>query len=90
MFSRRKFNFPHLYGGETQTVTQAYGAQAMPHVFLVDKKRKLRYEGWIDNSQRESRVKMKIQDARVALDTLLAIASQPVPVPRTPAFGCST
>jgi len=82
----RRFNFPYLYDGETQSVTQAYGAQATPHVFIFDKERKLRYEGRIDNAQRESLV--KIQDARAALDALLA--GQPVAVTHTPAFGCST
>jgi thiol-disulfide isomerase/thioredoxin len=82
----RHFNFPYLYDGETQAVTQAYGAQATPHVFLFDAERKLRYEGRIDNAQRESLV--KIQDARAALDALLA--GKPVIAPHTPAFGCST
>ena len=82
----RHFNFPYLYDGETQAVTQAYGAQATPHVFLFDAARKLRYEGRIDNAQRESLV--KIQDARAALDALLA--GRPVNAPHTPAFGCST
>ena len=82
----RHFNFPYLYDGETQSVAQAYGAQATPHVFIFDRQRKLRYEGRIDNAQRESLV--KIQDARAALDALLA--GQPVPVTHTPAFGCST
>jgi thiol-disulfide isomerase/thioredoxin len=82
----RHFNFPYLYDGETQTVAQAYGVQATPHIFLFDKDRKLRYEGRIDNSQRESLV--KIQDARLALDTMLA--GQPVAAAHTPAFGCST
>jgi thiol-disulfide isomerase/thioredoxin len=82
----RRFNFPYLYDGETQSVAQAYGVQATPHVFIFDKERKLRYEGRIDNAQRESLV--KIQDARAALDALLA--GKPVAVPHTPSFGCST
>jgi peroxiredoxin len=82
----RHFNFPYLYDGETQSVAQAYGAQATPHVFIFDQQRKLRYDGRIDNSQRESLV--KIQDARLALDALLA--GKPVAVAHTPAFGCST
>jgi len=82
----RHFNFPYLYDGETQSVTQAYGAQATPHVFIFDKDRKLQYEGRIDNAQRESLV--KIHDARAALDAMLA--GQPVAVPHTPSFGCST
>ena len=82
----RQFNFPYLYDGETQAVAQAYGPSATPHVFIFDRERKLRYEGRIDNSQRESLV--KTQEARAALDALLA--GRPVAVPHTPAFGCST
>jgi len=82
----RHFNFPYLWDGETQSVTQAYGAQATPHVFIFDKDRKLQYEGRIDNAQRESIV--KIQDARLALDAM--VAGKPVATPHTPSFGCST
>ncbi len=82
----RHFNFPYLYDGETQSVSQAYGPAATPHVFIFDKNRKLRYEGRIDNAQRESLV--KTQDARAALDAM--VAGRPVAAPHTPAFGCST
>lgn len=84
--THRKFNFPYLDDGPTQAVAQAYGPQATPHLFIFDKERKLRYEGRIDNSQRESLV--KIQDARLALDAILA--GKPVATPHTPVFGCST
>ena len=80
------FNFPYLYDGETQEVAQAYGAQATPHIFILDKERKLQYEGRIDNAQRESLV--RIQDARLALDAMLA--GRAVAVSHTPSFGCST
>ena len=82
----RHFNFPYLYDGETQSVSNAYGPSATPHVFIFDKDRKLRYEGRIDNSQRESLVTK--QDARAALDELME--GKPVTVAHTPAFGCST
>ena len=82
----RHFNFPYLYDGETQSMTQAYGAQATPHIFIFDKERKLRYDGRIDNAQRESLVKIK--DVRLALDAMLA--GKEVAVAHTPAFGCST
>lgn len=84
--AHRKFTFPYLYDGDMQKVSEAFGVQATPHVFLFDKERKLRYEGRIDNAQRESLV--KIQDARLALDAVLA--GRPVEVTHTPAFGCST
>jgi len=82
----RHFNFPYLYDGETQSVSRAYGPQATPHVFIFDQQRKLRYEGHVDNNQRESLV--KTQDARNAIDALLA--GKPIPVDHTRVFGCST
>jgi thiol-disulfide isomerase/thioredoxin len=82
----RKFNFPYLYDGDTQQVSMAYGPKATPHVFIFDSERKLRFEGRIDNNQRESLV--KIRDTRNALDDLLA--GRPVAVPHTGVFGCST
>lgn len=82
----RHFNFPYLYDGDTQKVAEAYGPKATPHVFVFDQERKLRYEGRVDNSQRESLV--KTQDARNAIDALLD--GKPVPVTHTGVFGCST
>ena len=82
----RHFNFTYLYDGETQRVAQAYGPKATPHVFIFDKDRKLRYEGRVDNSQRESLVTTR--DASNAIDALLA--DKPVPVEHTGVFGCST
>ncbi len=82
----RHFNFPYLYDGDTQSVSRAYGPQATPHVFIFDQERKLRYQGHVDNNQRESLVTH--QDARNAIDALLA--GKPVPVDHTRVFGCST
>ena len=82
----RHFNFPYLYDGETQSVARAYGPSATPHVFIFDSERKLRYEGRVDNNPREPFVTQ--QDARNAIEALLA--GKPVPVAKTPSFGCST
>lgn len=82
----RHFDFPYLYDGDTQSVARAYGPKATPHVFIFDEQRKLRYEGRVDNSQRESLV--KTQDARNAIEALLA--GKPVVVGHTGVFGCST
>src|ERR1035438_10333146 len=82
----RHFNFPYLYDGATQATANAYGPKATPHVFIFDAQRKLRYEGRVDNSQRESLV--KTQDTRAAIDALLA--DKPVTVDHTGVFGCST
>ncbi|MBZ5594565.1 MAG: redoxin domain-containing protein [Acidobacteriia bacterium] len=80
-----RFNFPYLYDGETQATARKYGPTATPHAFIFDRDRKLRYEGRIDSSSREPLAKM--HDARSALDALLA--GKPVPVAKTPTFGCS-
>jgi peroxiredoxin len=82
----RHFNFPYLYDGATQATANAYGPKATPHVFIFDAGRKLRYEGRVDDSQRESLV--KTQDTRNAIDALLA--DKPLAVDHTGVFGCST
>ena len=82
----RHFSFPYLYDGETQSVSRAYGPKATPHVFIFDQERKLRYEGHVDNNQREALVTK--QDARNAIEALLN--GKPVPVDHTRVFGCST
>ena len=63
-----------------------FGAVATPHIFIFDQDRKLRYQGRIDDNQREELV--KTHDARNAIDALLA--GKPVPVTDTTAFGCTT
>lgn len=82
----RQLTYPYFYDGSTQAMALKYGPQATPHIFIFDKDRKLRYQGRIDDSLVEARV--TTQDARAALDELLA--GQPVAVPRTSAFGCNT
>jgi hypothetical protein len=69
-----------------QTTANAYGPKATPHVFIFDAERKLRFEGRIDNNQRESL--MTTQDTRNAIEALLV--GKPVPVDHTGVFGCST
>jgi peroxiredoxin len=82
----RHITYPFLSDAATQSVAQAYGPIATPHVFLFDKERKLQFEGRIDDNQVESRV--KTQDTRNALDAVLA--GKPVAVTHTPVFGCTT
>jgi len=82
----RHFSFPYLYDGETQSVSRAYGPKATPHVFIFDQGRTLRYEGHVDDNQRQSLVKK--QSARDAIEALLA--GSRVPVEHTRVFGCST
>ena len=75
----RNFNYPYLYDGDTQATARAYGPVSTPHVFIFDEARKLRYVGRVDNSENSNNVTE--QDARVALDALLA--GKPVPVEKT-------
>jgi peroxiredoxin len=82
----RGIEWPYLYDGDTQATSIKFGAVATPHIFIFDQQRKLRYQGRIDDNQREELV--KTQDARNAIDALLA--DRPVPVAETTAFGCTT
>ena len=82
----KHLHYPYLYDGATQSVAQAYGPQATPHVFIFDQNRRLRYEGRFDNSYRIEKV--TTHDAQNAIDELLA--GKPVKVTHTAVFGCST
>src|ERR1700731_3755547 len=82
----KHLTYPYLYDGETQSVTEAYGPQAAPPVFVFDRDRRLRYEGHLDNSYRLELVKTR--EARDAIDALLA--HREVAVKHTGVFGCST
>lgn len=84
--AERSFNFPYLDDGPAQEVARAYGPVATPHVFIFDQERKLRYQGRIDDAEREDLVKRR--DARLVLDALLA--GQSPPSTQTKVFGCST
>ncbi len=83
---QRQFNFPYLDDGPKEKASKQYGPAATPHVFIFDGQRKLRYQGRIDDNERESLVKSR--DTRAAIDALLA-GKEP-PVTQTKVFGCST
>ncbi len=79
------YRYPYLYDGETQSVAHAYGVLATPHVYIFDADRVLRYAGRFDDAEVKA---VKSHDALNAVKALLA--GQPVPVPQTRVFGCST
>jgi peroxiredoxin len=81
----KKFNFLWLDDGPKQELGHKMGPVATPHVFIFDKARKLRFEGRIDDSERESLATK--HETRDALDALLA-GKEP-PVTSTRVFGCS-
>jgi peroxiredoxin len=82
----RHIAYPYLYDGDAQMLTGKLGAAAAPQIFIFDQGRKLRYEGRIDDNELADKVKS--QDARNAIDALLA--DKPVPVATTPVTGCPT
>jgi thiol-disulfide isomerase/thioredoxin len=82
---QEKFNFVWLDDGPKQELSHKMGPVATPHVFIFDKARKLRFEGRIDDSERES-LATKF-DTRAALDALLA--GKTPPIESTRVFGCS-
>ena len=83
--AHQEFNFPFADDGPTQAVVEKFGAAATPHVFIFDRDRKLRFQGRIDDAEREDLVQH--HDTRDALDALLA-GHEPA-VTHTKVFGCS-
>lgn len=84
--AHRQFNFPYLDDGPTEAFSRQFGPVATPHVFIFDAARRLRYQGRIDDNERESLVKSR--DTREAIEALLA-GREPA-VTATKVFGCST
>ena len=80
----RDLNFPYLKD-EDQSLAKKYGALVTLHAFVLDKERKLRYRGRIDDSRDASKV--TINDLRNALDDL--IGGKEVRTPETRPFACS-
>lgn len=81
----QEFNFLFLDDGPEQELSQKMGPVATPHVFIFDKARKLRFEGRIDDAERESAATR--HETRDALNALLA--GQEPAVTSTRVFGCS-
>lgn len=79
------FTFPYLFD-DGQKVYPQYGATKTPHVFLLDKTRKVRYIGAIDDSARDAEAVSKkyVEDAIEAIDA----GKEPTP-DYTKAIGCS-
>jgi len=82
--AHRRLEYPYLSDGESQAVTRQFGVVTLPHVFVFDQARTLRYEGRIDDNAREDAVTSR--DARNAIDALLA--NRPAPIARTRVTGC--
>ena len=81
----RRIEYPYLYDGDTQSVAAKFRVETLPHIFVFDRDRTLRYQGRIDDNVNESLVKSR--DARDAIDAMLA--GRRVPVERTAVAGCT-
>lgn len=82
----KKFNFPYLYDGDTETASLQYGPVATPHAYVFDKGRKLQYVGRLDKVEKPGT--LNADDLRAALDAVLKGEKPAEPVTKT--FGCST
>jgi len=80
----KAFNFPYLYD-PTQKMGHDYGARVTPHVFVLDKDRKIAYVGAVDDNNNPKKAEKK--HLRDALDALLA-GKKPATA-ETKARGCS-
>lgn len=77
------FNFPYLYDS-SQKIGRNYGATVTPHVFVINKDRKIAYVGAIDDNMQAKDVKKHyLRDAVEAL-----IAGKKPPQATTKQFGC--
>ena len=77
------YTFPYLVD-EGQRVARAYGATCTFHVFVLDRERRLRYQGRFDDARIAERVTS--HDLADALEDLLA--GREVRVTTTRPFGC--
>jgi peroxiredoxin len=78
------YTFPYVVDAG-QSVARAFGATCTFHVFVLDRERRVRYEGRFDSARLAENVSS--HDLRDALDDILA--GRDVRVPITRPFGCS-
>jgi len=78
-----KSNYVYAYD-ESQTIGRAYGATNTPQFFVLDKERKIRYTGAMDDNPNEARVSKNY--LRDAVDAVLK--GENPPVEETRAVGC--
>ena len=78
------FTFPYLKD-DRQDLARTFGAECTLHAFVLDRERRLRYRGRIDDSRNPAKV--TVSDLRNALDDVLA--ERDVRVAETTAFGCA-
>lgn len=84
---RHEVRFPLLKDVGNKVADQ-FGAERTPEVFLLDRNRRVRYHGRIDDQYRVGLIRDKAErhDLREAIEELLA--GKDVTVPKTEAVGC--
>jgi peroxiredoxin len=80
----KKYDFPYLYDA-SQKLGKDYGAKVTPHVFVLDKDRKVAYIGAVDDNMDQSKVKKHLLCD--AIDALLDGKEPKEAV--TKQFGCA-
>ena|SRR2546421_10426731 len=78
------YTFPYLKDAD-QRAARSFGAECTLHAFVLDRERRVRYRGRIEDSRNAERA--TTHDLRDALDDLLA--GREVRVPETQAYGCA-
>lgn len=80
----KSYPFPYVFD-ETQQVAKDYGATNTPHVYVLNKDRKVIYIGAIDNNPKSEKAdKFYVEDA------VKAIQNNTTPeISKTKAIGCS-
>jgi peroxiredoxin len=84
VFTERDLNFPYLKDLD-QKVAKSYGALVTLHAFVLDKNRRLRYRGRVDDSRDPQKVEKS--DLRDAIEEILN--NKEVTVTETRPFACS-
>jgi len=79
------YNFPYLRD-ENQSVAEAYGAHYTPEIFVLDRDRRLRYTGRIDDNWQNPKA-AKSRELLNAVEALLD--GRAIDQPETHAIGCT-
>ena len=83
--NEKSFNFQYLFD-DGQKVFPKFGATKTPHVFLLDKKRTVKYIGAIDDNAREE---SEVEETYLANAVNAMIAGKKIEPETTKAIGCS-
>ena len=68
---------------------KAYGAKTTPHMFVIDPKGKLLYNGAIDDKRSSNPADAKTANNYVRAALTESLAGKPVTVAQTRPYGCS-